>query len=187
MAVLLILGYGLIIANLFLDGTLHFDRSSNRLELGPALRDEVGAKNVLIAYGISLFIPILFAIFGANYDMSWMGWFGLSLMLGGGILCAWAARVNQFYYRGIVQADQYLCTEGPYKVLRHPGYLGSVLVWIGFGLTSSHWIVALLVSVIMGFSYWNRARREEDAMYERFSVDYQAYADETAAFIPFVY
>jgi protein-S-isoprenylcysteine O-methyltransferase Ste14 len=63
------------------------------------------------------------------------GWAGLGLMLGGIGLRAWAnTPLWAFYTRTLrVSEEQQLIQDGPYQVLRHPGYSGSLLLWIGAG------------------------------------------------------
>jgi protein-S-isoprenylcysteine O-methyltransferase Ste14 len=34
--------------------------------------------------------------------------------------------------------------EGPFKYVRRPGYLEGIVFWIGAGLTTVNWIVAVL-------------------------------------------
>ncbi len=58
-------------------------------------------------------------------------------------LMIWAKKVNPFFSsvaRIQVERGQYVCREGPYRICRHPGYLGGLL----FGLATP---------VILG-SYW---------------------------------
>lgn len=75
---------------------------------------------------------------------------------------------------------RFICTDGPYKVIRHPGYMGTMLIWIGFGLAATNWFVLLFVAGLVSYGLIRRIQVEEEVLFERFGVDYQAYADETA-------
>lgn len=75
---------------------------------------------------------------------------------------------------------RFICTDGPYKVVRHPGYLGSLVLWIGFALSSANLFILLFVGGLMSYAIFRRMHVEEEILFERFGVDYQAYADETA-------
>jgi protein-S-isoprenylcysteine O-methyltransferase len=59
-------------------------------------------------------------------------WTGLELALK-----TWAVRTSgRFDTRTLRSAsDQSVTDSGPYRLVRHPGYLGALLLWIGFGLT----------------------------------------------------
>ena len=37
-----------------------------------------------------------------------------------------------------LDAGQQLIEHGPYRLLRHPGYSGSLLLWLGAGLTTAN-------------------------------------------------
>jgi steroid 5-alpha reductase family enzyme len=77
---------------------------------------------------------------------------------------------------------RFICTDGPYKVIRHPGYLGTLLIWTGFGLAATNWFVLIFVAGLVTYALIRRIQVEEEVLFERFGVDYQAYADETARY-----
>ena len=43
--------------------------------------------------------------------------------------------------------------SGPYRLIRHPGYLGTLLFWIGLPLALANWIALLLVMLLMVVAY----------------------------------
>jgi len=54
-----------------------------------------------------------------------------------------------------ISESQRVVQEGPYKNVRHPGYLGVILLWVGAGLATVNWIVAALatLTVIAAYRY----------------------------------
>jgi protein-S-isoprenylcysteine O-methyltransferase len=45
--------------------------------------------------------------------------------------------LGRFYSRTLcTSSEQVVMESGPYRVIRHPGYLGSIMVWTGFGVAS---------------------------------------------------
>ncbi len=59
---------------------------------------------------------------------------GLVAVVAGNILFVWAAAVNRFFTRWVcVRRDlgHEVAREGPYRIVRHPGYLGWILVSLG--------------------------------------------------------
>jgi protein-S-isoprenylcysteine O-methyltransferase Ste14 len=41
----------------------------------------------------------------------------------------------------------------PYRLIRHPGYTGSLLVWTGAALGGGNWINAIAAAVILVAAY----------------------------------
>lgn len=79
---------------------------------------------------------------------------GLALMFGAQCLLVWAVRVNRFFSPVVrIQAERghHVITAGPYRWVRHPGYLGSLVMCAGSGLALGSWwaMAPLIVPVIM--------------------------------------
>lgn len=81
------------------------------------------------------------------------------------------------------QRRRELATSGPYARVRHPQYLGFVLIMTGFLL---QWptLVTLLMFPILGFMYVRLARREERDALAEFGDEYFQYSRRTPAFFP---
>ncbi|CAO3645858.1 unnamed protein product [Cunninghamella echinulata] len=100
----------------------------------------------------------------------------------------WAIYVNSFYLRPMATTDnQYICTDGPYKIIRHPGYLAFIISWIGFSAATGNWIVFITISAMALYAYVRRIKAEEQMLLDHFSVDYQQYMNESSRIIPFIY
>ena len=76
-----------------------------------------------------------------------------------------------------------LATVGPYARVRHPQYVGFMLILFGFLL---QWptLLTLLMFPFLLIMYARLATTEEQEMRERFGVEYQAYAARTPRFLP---
>jgi protein-S-isoprenylcysteine O-methyltransferase Ste14 len=81
------------------------------------------------------------------------------------------------------QRVQTLATSGPYARVRHPQYVGFILIMFGFLL---QWptILTLLMFPILVYMYVRLARREEAQAAKAFGDAYSRYAAETPAFVP---
>jgi protein-S-isoprenylcysteine O-methyltransferase Ste14 len=77
---------------------------------------------------------------------------------------------------------QRLATSGPYARVRHPQYIGFVLIMLGF-LVQWPTLVTLAMFPILAFMYARLARREESEMAVRFGDQWRAYAARTPRFI----
>ena len=81
------------------------------------------------------------------------------------------------------QRTHRLATTGPYARVRHPQYIGFVLIMTGFLL---QWptLITLAMFPVLAFMYWRLARREEQEAQEEFGDAYRRYEEDTPAFLP---
>jgi protein-S-isoprenylcysteine O-methyltransferase Ste14 len=81
------------------------------------------------------------------------------------------------------QRDGRLATDGPYARIRHPQYVGFVLILFGFLL---QWPTLLTIAMfpVLVFMYVRLARFEERETEARFGEVYRRYAAGTPAFLP---
>ena len=118
-------------------------------------------------------------------------WRALALVLiwGGLALRLWAILTLGAFFRVTVhlQDGHRMITTGPYRIVRNPAYLGSLLTLVGVGLGLGNWlsVLALLVAGLIAFGW--RIRVEDAAMTARFGQDHVAYRKRKAALIPFVW
>ena len=76
-----------------------------------------------------------------------------------------------------------IATEGPYRLVRHPQYIGFILVMFGF-LVQWPTIITLVMFPILVFMYVRLARREEAEVRGTQSAAYENYAKRVPAFFP---
>lgn len=111
---------------------------------------------------------------------------GLCLIWAGIGLRIWAIRTLGRFFRTVVaiQQDHRLVTDGPYRLIRHPSYAGSVMSVTGIGLALGNWlsVVIGLAFTLIGFA--RRITVEEDAMATRFGSDYTIYTRRTWRLFP---
>ncbi|PKO54889.1 MAG: isoprenylcysteine carboxyl methyltransferase, partial [Betaproteobacteria bacterium HGW-Betaproteobacteria-21] len=81
------------------------------------------------------------------------------------------------------QREQRVAMSGPYARIRHPQYVGFVLIMFGFLL---QWptLITLVMFPILLLVYARLARREESDSLAQFGPAYQDYMARTPAFIP---
>ena len=76
-----------------------------------------------------------------------------------------------------------LATSGPYARVRHPQYVGFVLIMFGF-LVQWPTLVTLIMFPVLVTMYVMLARREERESEATFGDEYRRYAARTPAFLP---
>ena len=83
----------------------------------------------------------------------------------------------------LAQREGRLAIDGPYARIRHPQYVGFVLILFGFLL---QWptLLTLAMFPVLVYMYVRLARFEEGEAAARFGDAYRSYAASTPAFIP---
>lgn len=81
------------------------------------------------------------------------------------------------------QKQKRLATEGSYAVVRHPQYVGFILVMLGF-LFQWPTIITLAMFPILVIMYVRLAKREEAEVRKEFGDVYDEYASRVPAWIP---
>lgn len=86
---------------------------------------------------------------------------GLIMQASGLALRVWSMRtLGAFYTRTLRTAqNQHVVDTGPYRMIRHPGYTGALLVWIGLALASRSVPATVVVAALMGRGYPPKAWR----------------------------
>jgi protein-S-isoprenylcysteine O-methyltransferase Ste14 len=72
---------------------------------------------------------------------------------------------------------------GPYAYVRHPQYVGFILIMLGF-LFQWPTLITLVMFPILVTMYVKLARREECEVLKEFGEEYRRYMESTPGFIP---
>lgn len=139
---------------------------------------------------IVLLSPFLLNYLQISKEVPVLGqWLGVGIMLIGIAIHIWSVKtLGKFYSRSlIVQKEHRIVQEGPYKILRHPGYLGAILIGLGFGLAVGNMYVFWLIVLVMVPMYVFRISQEEKMLSETFGESYLTYQGKTKRLVPFIY
>ena len=116
-------------------------------------------------------------------------WIGLVLFWSGISLRLWSFHTLGRYFTFTVQtsSDQPVIVDGPYRLIRHPGYAGLLLVFMAIGLFIGNWLslVCLTVAVASGLVF--RIRVEERALIQNLGDGYRDYAATHKRLVPFIW
>jgi len=86
-----------------------------------------------------------------------------------------------------LQPDHRLKTDGFYRLVRHPSYLGALLAMSGWALVFRS-IIGLLLTAAMCVPIIARIRAEEEFLVREFGDQYRAYQQRTPwCLLPFIY
>lgn len=142
-------------------------------------------------------IPLAIVVLGAWGDRRGVGvfaqadavrWTGLVLYLLSFAVMEWAEASlgAQFSVQITVQQEHRLVTEGLYRHLRHPRYLGILGFAAGYAMVFRSWLGLVLVAPLFVVLLW-RIHDEEGLMSREFGHEWEAYSRRSWRLIPFVY
>jgi protein-S-isoprenylcysteine O-methyltransferase Ste14 len=112
--------------------------------------------------------PVAFLLADPTYSSIALG--GL-VGAGGEALRVWAA--------GHVRKSEEVTSSGPYRFTRHPLYVGSGIVGVGFAVAAASLVVAALVLGYLAVVLWVAITVEEAALRDKFGSTYDGYASGT--------
>ncbi len=86
-----------------------------------------------------------------------------------------------------IVSGQQIISQGIYKIIRHPAYAGSLLSFLGLGVSYSNWLSMLVIFIPVLAAFLNRIRVEEKALTEVFGNEYTEYCKKTKRLVPGIY
>lgn len=179
-------GYALLAGFFALEASTRSRGSASSLDASADDRDTTAG--IVRAYAVAGLSPPLLRLLPGPRLPPAAAALGLVLEASGIGLRAWSMRtLGRAYTRTLrTEGGQRVVDEGPYRLVRHPGYLGSLLIWAGFGLSSGSVPAAGVVATVIGDAYRRRIEAEE-ALLGRDLPGYASYAARTKRLIPFIW
>ncbi len=163
----------------------------SRPPAGATLRDR-GSRIVVVAsvgIGIAMAANLAFAVPEAAIaaPRRLVPLAGIALMVGGEAFRLYAIRSLGRYFTFVValHPGQRVVESGPYRLIRHPSYTGSLVTLFGMCLAMANWL-SLLGMIPVALGYWYRIRVEERALVEGLGEQYRAYVRRTKRIIPYI-
>lgn len=94
-----------------------------------------------------------------------------------------AALLVYFGWRKVYYSPDKLVTDGLYKFLRHPQYLGFLMITVALLI---HWptLITLLMWPVLLFTYVKLAKKEDQYLLEKYGKLFMDYKAKTSGFIP---
>jgi protein-S-isoprenylcysteine O-methyltransferase Ste14 len=131
--------------------------------------------------------PALIALRVGEIEAAWLPlrFAGLAIGLAGAVLLVWAAvRLGRFLmHEAAVRDDHALVVSGPYRLVRHPVYVGYLALLLGSGVASLNaWLLLLWPVSLLGIVI--QAASEEQLLARRFGREYECYARRVGRLVP---
>ena len=148
-------------------------------------KKELFSPLVLLAW---LAAAILIGYAGIGVLPDWLFYPGEILFIMGYAFTIYSISVLGRYYSTYVEVlpDHKVIESGPYRLIRHPNYLGQIIGVVGLGLALQSW-VSLLILLVVGGGYFAYRIRNEEAFLVVEIGDYAKYMKRTKRLIPFIF
>jgi protein-S-isoprenylcysteine O-methyltransferase Ste14 len=146
----LILAYAFIGCYFLMEVLLRQKGSAKSLETGVADKGSTLAISASYAGSALLLVVLNFARVGL-ISAPLVSWLGLIVMLLGLAFRVRSMRViGSSYSRTLCLSDsQEFVRKGPYRIIRHAGYLGNLLLWVGAATALANWIAVIAISPLI--------------------------------------
>jgi len=164
--------------------------------LGKGLEDKFVARQriVRVIVAVMLFGALVFVPFADRRAIVVMAggpvirWIGLALAVPGMGMIFWSSlALGRLYSPEVtLQKEHRLITDGPYRYVRHPRYLGGMALGIGLSLLFRSWIgLALTIGFVVIILF--RIKDEEALMREAFGAAWTEYCKRSWRLAPFIF
>jgi len=111
---------------------------------------------------------------------------GEALIVAGAALRVWAMLTLDRFFTFVVGIadDHRVVRDGPYRLIRHPGYAGAIIAMAGVGIALENWLSVLIMLVVPALVFTIRIRVEEAKLVAALGEEYQNYARQTGGLVP---
>jgi protein-S-isoprenylcysteine O-methyltransferase Ste14 len=139
------------------------------------------SPGIRVAAPLATCLPLVIPALPASVAGGGRSLLAFALILSGSAWSVWALRHLSTCLSVVPQARR-LVDTGPYRLVRHPLYLGELVAVGGFAVRGGHWLHAVLLLALLGLQVY-RAGREE-ALLGRQVPGYAGYAARTWQIVP---
>jgi protein-S-isoprenylcysteine O-methyltransferase len=87
----------------------------------------------------------------------------------------------------MVREDHKVVTAGPYRVLRHPVYSGTLLMMLGYGIMLGNWLSLVVITGGVFLAHVPRVLHEERVLERDLGYSYRAFEYRRKRLIPFLW
>jgi protein-S-isoprenylcysteine O-methyltransferase Ste14 len=150
--------------------------------------DDRGSTRLMLL----VWIPAIFVLFTAGLGPKlplWIPWLGIAMGSAGILLRIISFRtLGKYYTRTLVTVSgQGVVQRGPYRYVRHPGYLSTLLIWVGAATGSGFLLPPLLELALLVPVYAYRIGVEERMLLKNLGSEYSSYRARSWRLVPFVF
>ena len=167
---------------LFIRERKNVDKSEDKSTRG------VNVVSIFLAIVIGyLFINVKYLRIAGSFDNQLT--VGIIVIWAGLVLRFWSIQTLGKFFRTtvMIQKGHRVVKSGPYRYVRHPSYIGLLLVTLGVAIGMGNWIGLILMVLIVFIALRKRIILEEKVLQKSLGGEYQSYIKNTKKLIPFIY
>jgi protein-S-isoprenylcysteine O-methyltransferase len=144
---------------------------------------------LVIACFVLAWLPVILDIGRILVLGDWLTWVGVAVMISGIVFRHYAISILGKFFTASVQIQEKheLIRAGPYRYVRHPAYLGILIMALGLGIALANWISLLICIVLPTIGIMQRIKVEEKELERYFGKQYQDYKKGSRALVPYIY
>lgn len=105
------------------------------------------------------------------------GWYSLAV----GTVLAVVGETIRIWAAGHLEKSREVTRSGPYRLFRHPLYVGSAVMGAGIAVAVSSMIATCLIALYLAATLYAAVRTEEAFLRERFGAEYDDYCQGLSA------
>jgi len=121
---------------------------------------------------------VVFALLVANFSNPVM-----EMLIAGSVVVVLGTLIR-LWASGHVKKNKVLATDGPYAYVRHPLYVGNILILLGFSMASMLWWAWALMIFLIWFYYPPAIFYEDAKLRDYFGEQWENWSRNTRALIP---
>ena len=161
--------------------------------LSSGIREDRSNRWVLVVFGLVGLLAGWLPAFDDRHNLLTFGgsnvrWIGVALFGIGGLIRLIPVFQLGRRFSGLVaiQPGHELATDGAYRFIRHPSYLGMILSMLGWALAFRSGL-GLILAGLMFVPIIGRIKAEEALLLDQFGEQYTQYRASTWRLVPFIY
>ena len=157
-----------LVMYLLLNSIYFIIKDPSTLEKRSKLSTEKGDNIIIVLIGVLFLFLLLLPAFDYRFNWSQIPFFlsciGLAFLTISCLIFFFVMRVNSFASKGLmIHKDQKVITTGPYTLVRHPLYMGGIIMSISIPLTLGS-LIGFIPVIFLPFIYAIRIRKEEQML-----------------------
>ena len=121
---------------------------------------------------------VVFVLLVAYFSMPVM-----EMLIAGSVIVVLGTLIR-LWASGHVKKNKVLATDGPYAFVRHPLYVGNILILLGFSMASMLWWAWALMVFLIWFYYPPAISYEDAKLRDYFGEQWENWSRNTRALIP---
>lgn len=189
---LYVIFYIFLLFSLFVERFFRYGDEAKSLSSGDT--DKGSTKLLSLSFGICITLLLVsivlnYYLIGNLLPETFFIIAGLICMIVGLLIRILAVRTLGSFYTSTLKTNenQTIVDTGMYAFIRHPGYLGNLILFFGAALAFDNVLVLLLILIILFLTYKYRITFEEQMLVSFFGEQYEAYKLRTKKIFPFIY